>query len=272
MAQHPWLDPNPFFFPGGRAGALLIHGFTGAPTEMRPLGEYLASSGHTVSGPLLPGHGTTVADLAGRKWREWSASVETAYEELTNRCDSVCVVGLSLGSLLAINLAADRKGSRPPAGLVLISPAIFVANPLMRLSWIAQWIPLTIPQDSAGSDLADPEADKRVWCYDAIPGRAVHQVNLLCRRVRGLLPTITVPTLVVMSRRDETLRFESGPYVMERISSADKEMVTLYHSGHNVLVDREREMVWERTAGFISKLTSSLPAPQPGLPREEIHR
>ncbi len=272
MAQHPWLDPNPFFFPGGRAGVLLIHGFTGAPTEMRPMGKYLASSGHTVSGPLLPGHRTTVADLAGRKWREWSAAVEIAYEELADRCDSICVVGLSLGSLLAIDLAANRARNRPPAALVLISPAIFVANPLMHLSWIARWIPLTIQQESAGADLVDPEADKRVWCYDAIPGRAIHQVNLLCRRVRGLLPAITAPTLVVMSRLDEALRFESGPFVMERISSADKEMVTLYHSGHNVLVDRERKMVWEKTAGFIGKLTSDRSAPQPGHPGEEIHR
>lgn len=59
MAQHPWLDPNSFFFDGGPLGVLLIHGFTGAPPEMRPMGEYLAAKGYTVSGPRLAGHAIT---------------------------------------------------------------------------------------------------------------------------------------------------------------------------------------------------------------------
>jgi len=247
MARHPWLNTDPFFFPGGRTGALLIHGFTGAPTEMRPLGEYLADKGYTVSGPLLPGHGTSVQDLAGRKWPEWAAAVETAYKELVSRCDQVFVAGLSLGSLLTINLAAEY----PISGIVLFSPAIFFANPLMRLSWIANWLPITIPQASPDPDLVDPEADKRIWFYEAVPGRAAHQVNLLNRRVRRLLPTITAPTLVVMSKRDGSLKFESGPYVIQQIASTDKELVTLHNSGHNLLADGEREFVWRRTAEFI---------------------
>lgn len=36
---------EPFFFPGGRACCLLVHGFTGTPEEMLPLGEFLASAG-----------------------------------------------------------------------------------------------------------------------------------------------------------------------------------------------------------------------------------
>ena len=42
MAEHDWLDTSPFFFEGGPVGCLMIHGFTGAPAEMRPMGEYLA--------------------------------------------------------------------------------------------------------------------------------------------------------------------------------------------------------------------------------------
>jgi carboxylesterase len=44
---------EPFFFPGNDTGCLLIHGFTGAPTEMRPLGEFLAGKGYTVLGVRL---------------------------------------------------------------------------------------------------------------------------------------------------------------------------------------------------------------------------
>jgi carboxylesterase len=252
MARHPWLDPGPFYFEGGRVGVLVVHGFTGAPTEMRGLGEYLAERGYTVSGPLLPGHGTEIEDLAGRKWPEWAAAVEAAFSELAERCDHVFVAGMSLGSLLTANLAAER----PVAGIVLISPAIFLANPLARLTWITNLVPFTVRQDGAGTDLVDPEADKRAWCYEAIPGRAAHQVALLSKRVIQLLPRITAPALVVMSSRDSQLKYESGPYVIEKIASTDKKLIPLHNSGHNILVDAEREFVWEATAEFIARVAA----------------
>ena len=253
MARHPWLDPTAFFIEGGRVGALLIHGFTGAPTEMRGLGDYLAARGYTVSGPLLPGHGTTVEDLAGRKWTEWAAAVRVAYDELRTHCDQLFVAGMSLGTLLTLNLVAEQ----PAAGIVLVSPAIFFSNPLAKISWIANLVPLNVPQDTAGSDLVDPEADKRAWCYEVIPGRAAHQVTLLNRRVRRLLPSVTVPALVVMSRGDSQLKYESGPYVIDTIGSMDNELLTLDNSGHNVMVDAERERVWERTTGFMSRIAGT---------------
>ena len=45
---------EPFFFPGNRIGCLLVHGFTGAPKEMRWMGEYLNQQGYTVGRIGLP--------------------------------------------------------------------------------------------------------------------------------------------------------------------------------------------------------------------------
>jgi carboxylesterase len=42
---------EPFSFPGGDVGCLLVHGFTGNPSSMRPMGEYLSGQGFTVVGP-----------------------------------------------------------------------------------------------------------------------------------------------------------------------------------------------------------------------------
>lgn len=254
MARHPWLDPGPFLFDGGRVGVLLIHGFSGAPTEMRGLGEYLAARGYTVSAPLLPGHGTDIEDLAGRKWPEWADAVDAAFTELADRCHQVFMAGLSLGTLLTINLAVDR----PVAGIVLISPAIFLANPLARLTWIGNLIPLKIRRRSAGSDLVDPEADSRAWCYEEIPASTAYQVALLSKRARSLLPRITAPTLVVMSTKDSELKYKSGPHVIETISSADKQLISLHNSGHNILIDVERETVWEATASFASRISTGI--------------
>ncbi len=55
-----------FEFQGDNGKAvLLLHGYTGSASEMRPLGEYLHKQGYTVLCPLLPGHGTTVEELKG---------------------------------------------------------------------------------------------------------------------------------------------------------------------------------------------------------------
>ena len=53
-----------FEFQGDNGKAvLLLHGYTGSASEMRPLGEYLHKHGYTVLCPLLPGHGTTVGTV-----------------------------------------------------------------------------------------------------------------------------------------------------------------------------------------------------------------
>src|SRR5271154_6266158 len=56
------LDPTltaPFELGIGPGACLLVHGFTGTPWDVRPLGEALAAGGFRVRGIPLPGHGAT---------------------------------------------------------------------------------------------------------------------------------------------------------------------------------------------------------------------
>ncbi len=61
---------EPFFFPGNRTGVLLVHGFTGAPKEMRWMGEYLHGRGYTTLGVRLSGHATRPADMQRACWQD----------------------------------------------------------------------------------------------------------------------------------------------------------------------------------------------------------
>jgi len=78
------LDLNPFFFEGNTTGCLLVHGFSGSPPEMRPMGVYLAEKGLTVIGVRLAGHGTTPEDMARTGWRDWVASAEEGLRALVS--------------------------------------------------------------------------------------------------------------------------------------------------------------------------------------------
>src|ERR1700751_2694882 len=53
----------PFELPGDRGACLPIHGFTGPPRGLRPLGDALPRGGIAVEAPRLPGHGTTPAAM-----------------------------------------------------------------------------------------------------------------------------------------------------------------------------------------------------------------
>ena len=82
MAINPNLDPSEFYLGGGPVGVMLIHGFTGSPPEMRLIADYLNQRGLTVSGPLLPGHGTSIEDLNKRKWQEWTQYLGKEFSKL----------------------------------------------------------------------------------------------------------------------------------------------------------------------------------------------
>jgi carboxylesterase len=254
VTEHAHLDPRPFFLEGGPVGVLLIHGLTGAPPEVRPVADYLHRRGFTVSGPLLPGHGTSLADLHTRRWTEWTACAEQALAELQARCQTVFVGGLSMGSLLSIYLAAHHPEI---AGAMLYSPAVRIASRLIYLSPFAKYIIRS--QAKGPSDLVDPQADRWIWSYDNYSAAGAHQLLLLIQSVRRLLPGVTCPLLIIYSTSDRAIHSTSARYTYERAGSTDKELVTLHSCGHCITVDGEWETVAEKSFAFIQQHLKGAP-------------
>ena len=247
MTQHSHLDPSAFLLDGGPIGVLLIHGFTGSPPEMRPVGDYLNACGLTVSAPLLPGHGTDVDDMNSRRWPEWAAKVESALADLQARCEMVFVGGLSMGSVLTLYLAAHHPEL---SGAILYSPAVVVADRLIYLTPVLKYLIPKKPK-SGESDLTDPQADLHLWSYEENPSCAAHELLKLILRVRRLLPRVTCPLLIIHSVLDQAIHPSSAQYTYEQAGSSDKELVTLRNSGHCITVDSEWEFVAEKTHKFI---------------------
>lgn len=242
-------DPKPFFLSGNQTGVLLIHGFTGAPAEMRLVGDYLHERGYTVHAPLLPGHGTTAADLNCRRWPEWVEAVTAALRHLQQSCSAVFVGGLSLGSVLTLYLAAHEPNL---SGIILYSPAMGIGDWRSRFLGIAKYV---IKTQAKGSEFfGDPAAVNRLWCYDQYPTAAAHEVQKLIRLVRGLLSRVTCPTLIVHSTLDTAVIPHSANIVYAGIGATDKEMLTLHHSGHALTVDGEWAEVAARSCAFIQRL------------------
>jgi carboxylesterase len=242
VPQPKGVDPAAYRAEGGPLGALLIHGYTGSTAETRPMGEYLAERGMTVRCPLLSGHGTSPDDLSRIKRQVWIDQVEAALQDLKERCEAVFVGGLSLGSLLTLWL-----GSQHPeiAGLVPMAPAVQLKNRIAPLTVALRHVLKYDPFGGIGDDdLGTPEAIDRVWSYDELPLYGAGEVYLLQREVRRQLPQIRQPILIFQGKRDAQLTPQAAQIVREEVSSPDKTLVWLENSGHNLLVDGEREAVW----------------------------
>ncbi len=247
MTQHAHLDPSPFLLPAGSTGVLLIHGYTGSPTEMRWVAESLHARGFTVAGPLLPGHGTTPEAMNRCRWTDWTGHVENALADLRARCEKVFVAGLSMGSLLTLYLAL-RHPELP--GIILYSPAVWVNSRLIYLSPLARHFVALRPK-SGESDLVDPKADLQLWCYDVDPVGAAAELLKLMLHVRRRLQRVTCPTLIIYSPGDRSIHPQSAQRTFARIGSADKELVVLDRSGHCITVDVMWQFVADKTYEFI---------------------
>jgi carboxylesterase len=226
---------------------LLLHGFTGSPPEMRLVGDYLHRRGLTVSAPLLPGHGTSVDDMNRCTWRDWTGYAEGAWADLRSRCERTFVGGFSMGALIALYLAAQHPEL---PGAILYAPATLIAEWRIYLTPIFKY-PIPKMRKSGESDLTDPEAHLRFWSYDEYPVAAGHELLKLTRQVRRLLPRVTCPLLIIHGIHDRAIHPRSPRYTCERAGSTDKELVTLYNSGHGLVVDSEWEIAARKTFEFV---------------------
>src|SRR5438045_6670771 len=95
----------PFSLGDGDDACLLLHGLTGSPAEVRPVGEALAKAGFRAVGPLLPGHGTTPRDLMRVHRTDMLAAASDALRSLRG-ARRVFLCGLSMGALIAVELCA----------------------------------------------------------------------------------------------------------------------------------------------------------------------
>ena len=114
---------------GKTHGVLLMHGFTGTAAHMRLVGEKLHEHGFTVMGVNLPGHATTMDDMARCTWQDWLDAAREAFLILKQRCDYVSVAGLSMGGCLSLILAETMQ----PTAIAPISAPMGTQLPL----WLA---------------------------------------------------------------------------------------------------------------------------------------
>ncbi len=237
---------EPFFLPGNEIGCLLIHGFTGTPKEMRMLGEYLNIKGYTVLAPRLFAHATNPEDMLRAKWRDWLASVEDGFHILKNCTKHQVIIGLSMGGILGLTFSSKQACS----GLITIStPFDLSMDPRSRfLKYLYPFYPKVPkgPSDNKNVETARDHID-----YPYYPSKAIVQLNELIEVMHQSLPNINLPALFIQSRGDLGIPGSSLENIYNRIGSQIKKSFWVENSGHVIIEDVDKNIVFEKINKFI---------------------
>jgi carboxylesterase len=233
-----------------RIGVLLVHGFTGSPASMRPWGEFLNSHGYTVRVPLLPGHGTKPEHLNKVKWDEWPAKVTYELSELQKNCDTIFLIGLSMGGGTVLNVTISNNEAI--AGLILVNPMIHVRGVPVELAFFLSRFQKM--RTSVGDDIKRPGVTE--WGYDALPTRGVYQLLKMLRVTRKNLGNITVPVQLFHSVDDHTLPVSNTEIILKEIGSQNKNRIELVNSYHVATMDYDQELIFHNSLQFIEGLTA----------------
>ena len=248
-----------------RKGALLLHGLTGAPGEMRLVGRKLGRAGFTVASPLLAGHGADQRTLLASTWRDWLASAREAYLRLAEQVDEVYVAGICVGGALGLALCAEfpqicgaavysmtfeYDGWNMPRWATAAPLIQLVANlPLVRRISFEEPYPYGL-KDLRLREMASRASESLIeGAIDRMPLGSLYQMYRLGRYVERIAPGVATPTLIVHARDDDM----SHPRNAERLRAAlvgPAEVLTLEDSYHMVHVDRQHALVAQRTAAF----------------------
>lgn len=232
-----------FAFEGGPTGALLLHGFSGNPSSLRPLGESLAARGHAISCPRYPGHGTTWAELGSTRWQDWESEALGALAELRRRCDVVVACGLSVGAAMALHVAVRLPDVLH--GVVAINP--YVRNWRIALASLVR--PFHKAVKGVGDDIKKP--GRTEVPYDRIPVSAIIQLNRFLKVVRSELASMRLPLLLFHSAEDHVVPPGNTEHVLRGVGAKEKELILLPNSYHVATLDNDAATIVERTHEFI---------------------
>jgi carboxylesterase len=250
-------SPEPFLFEGGSRAVLCVHGFTGSPYEVRPLGEALHRAGFTTLGIRLPGH-ESPREMERATAEQWKRAVLEGVERLEKMPHvkgPIGIAGLSMGGVLSLITAASL-GPRIKALAALATPVhlsprltkIIQSVQRARLDRVLRFVPKI-----GGSDIGDPNGRKENPTLNATPVRSTFQLLELLSEVEGALPSVKQPLFLAHGAKDRTVPYSNLDYIAQHAGSAQIEVLRFPRSHHVLTLDIDRETIASAVVNFFQE-------------------
>lgn len=226
-------------------GCLFIHGFTGAPDEIEPLADHLKRRADwEIRTVTLPGHGETET-LKGIRYQSWVAAAEEELKLLVKSCDTVYLVGFSMGGVIAGHLTTKY----PVTKLVLLSTAVYYINPKQMLKDLKKMAADFLKGELKHNTLFKHYRKK----IQETPFRATVEFQKLVRELKPSFQHIHIPTLIVQGERDGVVPVKSANYLYNTIPASEKTLVFLPHSSHHICQGEDQDELLKTVESFLAE-------------------
>lgn len=231
-----------------KVGVLLLHGFTSSIKTVDGLVPFLEKTGIPYRLPVLRGHGTKYTDLAGVTAKDWYEDAEAALLELSKEVDRVVVVGLSMGGLVTLELAAKHPDKI--AGIVTLAACLRFKDPLAPLTPMLSKVIKSWPSPNAFCDKSLKHTSEN---YPKFMTDSFASLLAYAKQTESNLAKVDVPICVVQSKKDQIVDPVAANVIYRDVSSKHREIHWFFKSGHEMGQDLERGAVFERVMGFVTK-------------------
>jgi carboxylesterase len=231
---------------------LMIHGYAATPDVMKEIsGIVNAEFGDYIKVIRLKGHGEVPSKILNLDLYDWHEQVEKEFFELEKECGSINVVGSSYGGALSLKLAEEHELGN-----------VYVANPYLRnyyKKWMilptefyiekfADWIVFITKNKAA--QINDPVALEKHLMYISMPLQPVKNSIPFVKEVKKDLNRITENIVTFHSYNDVVADYVASEWIFEDASSEIKEKVLFTESNHVLLVDYDKQEVFNKIVSF----------------------
>jgi len=226
---------------------LFIHGIFASHVQFQSLIKLFKEKGYSIYAVSLKGHGESYKALKKLRYYDWTNQIDHIIDKLTNEYNKVYVIAHSLGSLLTLN----SKHTNKVAKAVLLAPAIKT-----KVSLKSILLALKINSTSTKNDyLTQSQKVNGIefprFYHNVFGIRPLIELQKMIRVTKKQLSNYQVDSIIVISKNDETVRFSSGQYVFNCISSKQKDLIVLDKSYHTILHKNEEAILYDRIIDFI---------------------
>lgn len=235
--------------PGAKNAVLFIHGICGTPNHFVgavPMLDWVPAD-WSVHALLLPGHGGSVADFANSAMEKWRCAARRAFCKLAKGHERVYIVGHSMGTLFALELAVDFPGKIPALFLLGVpmrphlAPAAVNSALRLALGKLRPGYPETAIAEACGTT-----PTWMLWKYIPWVPRFIELFAQIARTEKKL-SRLAVPAVAFQSRHDELVNGLSAGV----LKKYPVDVRTLEGSSHFYYGEEDKEILYKAFESMI---------------------
>lgn len=226
-----------------------IHGIFASPTQYKELIEKIVELDYSVYALSLYPQSPNPKDYLKLNKDSWIQQVNETLDLLLRKYEHVYIVAHSLGGLLSIEYEHINKVKK----LVLWAPAL---KPKVTFKSIRVGM-VNIEKENRDEYIEFCRTKGSVTPHNLVERAYLIKPTLHLmynvRNAKKKLKDIHIPTLVIVSKKDESVKFSTGKFTEECMECEEFRLLELEHSYHNAFSEDEKDLAYSQIIEFITK-------------------